>query len=189
MKEVGELLFHVSNVSGIRILEPRVSTHGKAYVYAVRNLVTGLVFGARHDDFDFDISTNEDGKATISECYPNAFEKVFKGKGCSVYLLNDDGFCEGKTGWDVELVCEHAVEVMEEKQILDLYQRLLQEQEEGNVEIHFYEDTIEYKRFVSSHIVDRLIRFHLLDSEDERMQTYYGRLIAAVKETIDGHLL
>ena len=34
------MLFHVSSTPDIKVLEPRVSTHGKAYVYAIENLVT-----------------------------------------------------------------------------------------------------------------------------------------------------
>ena len=40
------MLYHVSSTQNIKVLEPRVSTHGKAYVYAIENLVTGLLFGA-----------------------------------------------------------------------------------------------------------------------------------------------
>ena len=55
------MLFHVSSTPDIKVLEPRVSTHGKAYVYAIENLVTGLLFGAKKDDFDLIISTDEAG--------------------------------------------------------------------------------------------------------------------------------
>ena len=61
-------------------------------MYAVDNIVTGLIFGAHHDDFDFLIYTEDDGKPVICECYPNAFEFIFKGKSCFVYEVNDEGF-------------------------------------------------------------------------------------------------
>lgn len=41
------MLYHISNVHGLKILEPRISTHGQAYVYAVDNLTIGLLFGAK----------------------------------------------------------------------------------------------------------------------------------------------
>lgn len=67
------MLYHVSPAPGIKVLEPRVSTHGKAYVYAVDNLATGLLFGVHHDDFDFMISTDpETDFPTCLECYPGA---------------------------------------------------------------------------------------------------------------------
>ena len=50
------MLYHISKIAGLKILKPQVSTHKKAYVYAIENVVTGLLFGAPHDDFDFIIS-------------------------------------------------------------------------------------------------------------------------------------
>lgn len=70
------MLYHVSATPGIKVLELRVSTHGKAYVYAIENLITGLLFGAPKDDFDFLISTNESGFPTCYECYPGALEHM-----------------------------------------------------------------------------------------------------------------
>lgn len=67
------MLYHVSPNAGMKTLIPHVSTHKKAYVYAVENMVTGLLFGAKQDDFDFVISTDENGIPTVYECYPDAF--------------------------------------------------------------------------------------------------------------------
>lgn len=52
------MLYHVSQMPGIKILQPRESTHGKKYVYAINNMVTGLLFGAKQDDIDFIIYVN-----------------------------------------------------------------------------------------------------------------------------------
>ena len=62
------MLYHISKIAGLKILKPQVSTHKKAYVYAIENVVTGLLFGAPHDDFDFIIS-EENGIPVIMECY------------------------------------------------------------------------------------------------------------------------
>lgn len=43
------MLYHISKVSGVKVLKPQVSTHKKAYVYAIENPATGLLFGAPHD--------------------------------------------------------------------------------------------------------------------------------------------
>ena len=50
------MLYHISKTAGLKILKPHVSTHKKAYVYAIENVVIGLLFGASQDDFDFIIS-------------------------------------------------------------------------------------------------------------------------------------
>lgn len=182
------MLYHVSQTAGIQVLTPRVSTHGKAYVYAVENPVTGLLFGTRHDDFDFIISSH-DNIPVIYECYPDAFHSIFNGKCCSIYEVREEGFQRGRTSWDAELVCEQDVPVVRETAVNDLYSRLLTEEAGGRLILYQYENSAEYKKRVSKHIVDRLIRFDALDIPDERLQKHYGRIIAELKHIMDGHLL
>ena len=187
------MLYHVSPVAGLKILQPRVSTHGKAYVYAVENMVAGLLFGVRHDDFDFIISNNEKGTPILYECYPDALKSVYQGKNCSVYYINDDGFQRNKTSWDVELVCENEVQVIDERIIDDLYNRLLDEEKHGNLIIHRYEYCPEYRKRISNQIVDRLIRWEIdLESiirRDNRFSTYYKEIVTELMHITDGHLL
>ncbi len=186
------VLYHISPAQGLTRLEPRVSTHGKAWVYAVDNLVTGLLFGAKQDDFDFIISTDDAGRPELSECYPDAFAQVYVGKACSVYLLDEQGFLRGQTGWSAELVCAHAVDVQQEIPIGDLYLRLLEEEAHGNLNVRRWENNAAYKKRISEHIVDRLIRFDALEhfeTQDERGQKYYNKIITALRSVMDGHLL
>ena len=185
------MLYHVSATTDIKVLEPRVSTHGNAYVYAIENLVTGLLFGAKQDDFDFHISTDEAGIPTCYECYPGALEAKYKDKSCTVYELPEEGFLRGKTGWDAELVCETAVPVQKSIYISDLYSRLLEEEKKGNLRIQRFENSTEYKKFISQHIVDRLIRFDALQyaKTDKRFQTHFKGLVDGLQSLMDGHLL
>ena len=183
------MLYHVSSVSGLTILEPRLSTHGKAYVYAVENLTTGLLFGARHDDFDFLISTTEEDIPVIEECYPGTFESVYRNRGCSVYEVSDDGFLRNATGWSTELVCEHDVAVVREFRVDNLYDRLLKEADAGRLVIRRYTGSPEDRQRISNHIVDRLIRFSAVHTTDERILGRYGDIIRELKKLMDGHLL
>ena len=98
------MLYHVSEKPGLKVLRPHVSSHGRAYVYAVDDLVTGLLFGAGHDDFDLYLSNDAAGVPTVRECWPGAFQKVYQGKRCSVYEVDEAGFQRGVTSWDPELV-------------------------------------------------------------------------------------
>lgn len=182
------MLYHVSPTAGLTVLEPHVSTHGQPYVYAVENPVIGLLFGARHDDFDFFISSDEHAPA-IYECYPDAFRLKFQGKACSLYEIGEEGFLRGMTSWSAELVNPHEVPVLREIPVPDLHARLLEEAAAGNLIIHRYESTAEYRQMISRHVVDRLIRFNVLDSEDMRIKTHYARLVEGLKSLMDGHLL
>lgn len=182
------MLYHISKTAGLKILKPQVSTHQKAYVYAIENIVTGLLFGAPHDDFDFIIS-EENGIPILMECYPDAFCLIFKGKKCSVYEVSEDGFMHGMTTWSPELVNPNEVSVIREVTVNDLYSRLLDEEAGGNLKIHRYENTAEYKSLISGHIVDRLIRFDAVYTENEKLKQHYGKIINALKNIMDGHLL
>ena len=187
------MLYHVSPVAGLTILKPHVSTHGKEYVYAIENMVTGLLFGTKMDDFDFIINTNERGIPVIYECYPNAFKSVYQGKSCSVYFLNDDGFQRNKTSWSAELVCEEEVQVVDELVIDDLYDRLLCEERNERLIIHYYTYCDNYRKIISNHIVDRLIRFEMdlngITERDSRFLKYYKAIIEELMQITDGHLL
>ena len=187
------MLYHVSPTAGLKVLMPKVSTHGTAYVYAIENMVTGLLFGAKCDDFDFDISTNGQGKPVLLECYPDAFRTVYQGRSSSVYMVDDAGFERGRTSWEPELVCGHEVPVLEEIAIPDLYERLLNEEAHGQLIIRRYEHTDEYRQKIAAHIVDRLIRFgidldHAAES-DPRFTTHYRGIIEQLRLAADGHLL
>ena len=187
------MLYHVSRTSGLKILQPHVSTHKKAYVYAIDNPVTGLLFGTKQDDFDFIISTNEEGIPTVCECYPDAFRKVYQGKSCSVYEVSEKDFQRGMTSWDAELVCESEVAVVNVIIVEDLYERLLEEECKGTLEIHRYEFCDAYRKKIAVHIVDRLIRFEVdlkkCIEKEGRFSTYYKDIIEALLCVTDGHLL
>ena len=187
------MLYHVSPSMGLKTLYPHVSTHKKAYVYAIENMVTGLLFGTKMDDFDFLISTDDHGIPTVYECYPGAFQQIYQGKSCSVYVVEDTGFQSGLTSWSEELVCDTEVAVQEEIIINDLYEKLSEEEQQGNLKVYRYEFNDEYRKKISSHIVDRLIRFDVNLNEcldqDSRFCTYYRGIVENLLTIMDGHLL
>lgn len=170
------MLYHISKIAGLKTLKPQVSTHKKAYVYAIENVVTGLLFGAPHDDFDFIIS-EENGIPVIMECYPDVFRLSFKGKKCSIYEISDEGFMRGVTSWSPEFVSENEVAVVREIAVNDLYSRLLDEESCGNLIIRRYEDAEDYKSIIAEHIVDRLVRFDAVYTEDKKIKKHYGKLL------------
>lgn len=182
------MLYHISKTPGLTTLTPHVSTHQKPYVYAIENVVLGLLFGAQKDDFDCIITTEND-TAVFMECYPDAFRRIYQNKSCSIYEVPEEGFLRGRTSWSPELVCEKDVPVLREIPVPDLYTRLLEEEVKGSLIIRRYTDTAEYKQMVSRHIVDRLIRFDMVYTENCRIRQHYGKLIDALQSIMDGHLL
>lgn len=188
-----EILYHVSPTPGLTVLTPHASSHGKSYVYAIDDLTTGLLFGAKKDDFDFLLSTGGDGIPDVYECYPSAFQQVYEGKNCSVYEVSGDTFQRGMTSWEPELVSESAVPVLREALVPDLYAALLEQEKQGSLRIHPYSHTPEYRTLIASHVTDRMIRFDLdlerITETDPRFATHFNRLVDALREAMDGHLL
>lgn len=185
------MLYHVSPVSDLKILKPRISTHGKPYVYAIRNISTGLLFGAKWDDFDFIVSTDKNGVAAVYECYPNAFMRIYKGKKCSLYIVDDDSFHEGRTSWSAELVSEYPVPVRAEIKITDLYERLIKEESLGHLKIYKYRFNTAYKEKITTHITDRLKRFNIdldecLEWDDKRFSIYHRKIIEELRNNKEG---
>lgn len=183
------MLYHVSPVPGIKVLEPRVSTHRSPYVYALEDRVTGLLFGTKMDDFDFKIDVDEQGLPCLWECYPQALEACYRGRACSVYQVGEEGFLRGMTSWKPELVCPKPVAVIGEERIDDLLAALLRAEHEGMLILHRYEDTDSYRARIAAHVVDRLVRFDLLDTRDERLLKHYGRIIDLLRKAVSGEYL
>lgn len=183
------MLYHVSPVPGIKVLEPRVSTHRTPYVYALEDRVTGLLFGTKMDDFDFKIDVDEQGLPCLWECYPQAMEACYRGRACSVYQVSEEGFLRGMTSWEPELVCPHPVAVIGEERIDDLLSALFQAEREDRLIIHRYEETASYRARIAAHVVDRLVRFDLLDTRDERLLKHYGRMIDLLRKAVSGEYL
>ena len=187
------MLYHASPQPGLKTLIPHASTHGTPYVYALENPVAALLFGAKQDDFDFDISTDAAGIPTVSECYPGALEAVYQGKLCFLYQVSETGFLRNQTGWPDELVSPNPVPVLSETPIPDLYARLLSEEASGALILCRYQHTPAYRRKIAAHIIDRLLRFgidleHCLE-QDPRFSAHYRALILALRSAADGHLL
>ena len=64
----------------------------------------------------------------------------------------------------------------------------VRKREKGNVIVHRFDDTDEYKRMISNHIVDRLIRFSILDRPfiEERLLRHFGKIINVLKDLLSG---
>lgn len=182
------MLYHVSPAMGLKVLEPRISTHGQPWVYAVADRATALLFGAKQDDFDFRIDTLE-GRPAIWECYPGALEECYQNRECSVYQVAEEGFLSGQTDWDAEWVNPAPVPVVKETHVPDLLSALRQAERNGELTIRTYEDTPAYRRMVSQHVVNRLVRFDCIHTAEERLVLRYGGILRLLRQAVSGEEL
>jgi len=136
-------VYHGSQTSGLKALNPVKSTHGISYVYATKDLIQAIVFMKNrqksHGDFSYWIGRNpETKKIAIVERYPNAFDDVFGGISGSIYTLPGDTFEEGKTGFKDEVVSSEPVQVLEETGIENVRVYINSLADEGKLEMYLY---------------------------------------------------
>jgi len=185
------MLYHVSPTPGLTVLTPHISSHGAAYVYAIDCLATALLFGAKKDDFDFLLDVNEAGVPELWECYPHAFETIYRGKACTVYEVEATGFQQGLTGWEPEWVSTEEVPVQRAYPVENLYEALFDEVEKSRLILHQYERTPDYRRLIANHVIDRVIRLDWIErmDTDSRFQTHFSELRQSLKHLLTGNWL
>ena len=173
------MLFHASSHFGLTALAPHVSTGRTAYVYAIRDKTAAVCFGAPKDDFDL-LMDVEDGITVLCECYPGALEKVYAGKTCALYTVDERTFRGGCTGWDAEYVSEAEVPVLSEEIIPDILAYLLQEAERGSCIIRRYAEEETYLSMLRDELRERIDAFGLTKAQMERdcrFRLYFNKLL------------
>lgn len=173
------MIYHASQVKGLHTLTPQISTHGKAYVYGIRSKLMAMLFGAPKDDFDLLID-GEDGKPVLYECYPDAVKKVYSGKSCQMYTLDETGFLSGMTGWEEELVCPSPVTVLKEEKIEDIYAQLMLAVRDNQCRIRFFDESEAYLSFLREELQERVDAFGITQEymdRDSRFTQYHNKLL------------
>ena len=131
-----DYVYHGSPVGGLAFIEPKISTHGKNWVYATKNKSIALVYLQRWNDFIFNQSINSNGQQELTERLPNAFEDTYAGKSGFLYYLSAANFLEGQTSFLAEVVSDKKEQVVYCEAINDCYEKL-REMERNNEIILF----------------------------------------------------
>ena len=77
------------------------------------------------------------------------------------------------------------------RDVANLKEALLDEEAKGNLVIHRYQDDAAYKKLISAHIVDRIVRFGMMDQPhlDSRFQKHFGKIVQELRLLMDGYYL
>lgn len=160
-------LYHVTTIPNLKVLEPHVSTHGKAYVYATTNLEFALFFGGNESAGDFDgMYGINNGVPFFYEAYSGALKRRFYGATCYIYEVDPSTFMEGKTSFKSEVVSEKPVKILGCEKVDNLYNYLMELNKNSKINLHFFEETKEYEEMIENHITDRIIRFGILGKKN-----------------------
>ncbi len=137
---VGRYVYHASEKQGLTVIKPAVSTHGKEWVYAAKDMVMGVLFlSGRGGDLTCAIG-REEGVPYVCGRFAGAFEYRYAGVSGSIYILPAEAFEEGKTEWEEEVVCERELVPLEEVRVEDAKAFLLELADQGRLKIYFYPD-------------------------------------------------
>jgi hypothetical protein len=138
MTQIPDRVYHASIRQGLTMIEPRVGTHGQAWVYAAKDLVTASMFLGEHHDFI--LASGFADIPYICERFAGAFDRAKANLTGSVYVLPDSSFQTNRTGFHAELVSERAVIPLLEIPIEDAKTHLLEFQDSGQLKIYSYPD-------------------------------------------------
>ncbi len=160
-------LYHVSNVPNLKVLKPRVSSHGKAYVYATKNLEFSLLFGSTKSKGDFDGTYGiKDGVPYFYEAYEGAFRRRFEGEKCYIYEVDPTDFQEEKTTFKGEVVSEVPVKILGCEVVEDLYAYLNDLIAKGEIVFKKYSLDAEYQKMIRAHLKNRLEMFGICKNKE-----------------------
>lgn len=185
------MFYHVSSKKGLTEIEPKVSTHGKPWVYALTDPTIGLVFAGR-DDLGFKADDKyrrygiKNDTPEIYEFYCGCLDEIFKNKDCYVYELEDSGFIKNQTSWSPEWVSPNKTKVIGFRYIADILSEIKKLESEGRFIIHYYEDTPSYNKFVEERINEILNNYCKSGWINISLIRHYEKIVKKfVNENID----
>lgn len=146
------MLYHASQTPYIKVLEPRVSNHGKPLVYFSQKRENTLVYlsnvvekHCRENGFTHDgvytkwgpYGFNRDGILVLDEYYSNAARETYEGVSGYIYYSEETG----KPMEDIPFafVTDKPVEVLGCEFVADAYAELLRAAEQGKIIMNNYE--------------------------------------------------
>ncbi len=155
------MYYHASQVSNIDVLEPRVSNHGKPWIYFSSKRENVLVYlsnavekYSKETGFKYDgiwskwgpYGFNKDGILEIQEYYPNATYETYKGISGYIYCVKDIEGLERLEDIPFAFHTPCSTKVDSCEFIADAYEEIMKEVENGNIALIKYEDFIKVKK-------------------------------------------
>ena len=175
-----EEVYHCSPVQGLALITPRVSTHGRCWVYATGSEVMSAVFlGREGGDFTCAAGTIN-GMPYLVERFEGAIKRRYGGIRGSLYTLPGRGFVAGRTTWSHDLVSEEAVTPLCETRVDDAQDYLLRLAAEGLLTVKSYPDRFAGMPDDDEDLVGRAVAGGSVD----RLRKYHPHLVARALEAI-----
>ena len=150
------MFYHASPTAGIRILEPRISNHGRPLIYFSRKRENVLVYLSnavekycrengfipagpwqKWGPYGFD----RDGVQRIDEYYPGALEEAYRGVSGYIYTAEKVKDCGFQVQIPDAVTAEEPVPVTGCEFVPDAYEEILKAEGQGLIRIRRFEET------------------------------------------------
>lgn len=128
------IFYHGSSIGGLNELKPFLSEHGKPYIYFAADPLIALLYAVKPVPKPFSYypyGFDKDGTIHYSEYYKDAFLDIYKGKKGYLYECDHIPSVGNPTQINGTFVCENAVKVDRVTMIPDLYDSLMEYQQQG----------------------------------------------------------
>ncbi len=169
-------LFHGSSVPGIQTLEPRLSNHGKPYVYLTHTKALATIYAHNvmtppNGWFTY-YFRKEDGKLVYEEYFPNQLEEFYENQRGYIYTCEANLPVLEKMPW--VYLSDEPVPVACCQEIPDLLSALLAYEKTGELIIRRFE-TLSARQLEVIHRINlsEIEKYHLR----EHPESEHGRFI------------
>ncbi len=163
--------YHCSPTSGIQLLEPKTpkSFAKPRGVYLTTLLPMALMYGIRN--YEYTYGYTREGQIYLDEYFPDALRILYAGKSASLYLCAPENTTT--TRIPNEVISETTVRVIQEISIPDVYDALLEQEKQGTLVIHHYDELSEKQLTWIRRVEADTIREHDLLNQPGLMADYY----------------
>lgn len=151
------ILYHGSNIKGLKRIEPHQSTHGN-YVYATKLKELAYIFsGKAGDDCTYTLFRNSDSEPwQLVERVPEAFNVMYSGSA-AIYTVSDTTFKDINTGFS-ELVSQTGVNINSEEDVNNIYDKIKELASDGKINLYLYPNKPKEIPFDNSDLIERQIK-------------------------------
>lgn len=150
------ILYHGSKVPNIKSLRPFSSNHDKPYVYLTHSKVLAAIYAhnplTRPNGF-FSYWWGKDGMLYYDEYFENQLETIYSGKTGYVYECEGDCRQMEKMPW--VYLSEDSVSVSNCVEISDIYEQLLQYEQEKLLTVRRWNEVSDKQKEVWENVVRR----------------------------------
>lgn len=182
------MYYHGSKTTGIKIIKPNLSIHGKEYTYLTTSKVVALIYTVNaiesfYEDNNitkpssfqpwYSYGFNKNLIPVIDEYYPNATYETYSNKSGYIYICKEPTEYTNETNIHCAITTPEEIVVIKEIYIPNVYEKLLEYEKEGLLKIRKYEETSkEYLDKIYSYITDDIKKYKLLEESSSNYSIF-----------------